>query len=147
MAVRVVLQRVSEAEVTVGDETVGRIGRGLVLLAAVGRGDTADTATRLAERCARLRVFPGEGGHFEDSVEDVGGEVLAVSQFTLYGDCRKGRRPSLSQAAAPEEAEPIFDGFVETLRGRGLRVETGRFGALMRVRLVNDGPVTFQIEL
>jgi D-tyrosyl-tRNA(Tyr) deacylase len=144
--VRVVLQRVREAFVSVEEEKVGSIGPGLLLFAAVAADDTAERIGKMAEKCANLRVFPAEKGHFEVSVVERRGEVLAVSQFTLYGDCRKGRRPSLSDAAPPERAEPLFDGFVGELRSRGLRVETGRFGALMQVHLVNDGPVTFLIE-
>jgi D-tyrosyl-tRNA(Tyr) deacylase len=143
---RVVLQRVSRASVEVDGETVGAIGAGLLLLAAVRADDEAEAIARMAEKCANLRVFPGERGHFEVSVLERKGEILAVSQFTLYGDCRKGRRPSLSEAAAPEKAEPLFDRFVDELRGRGVRVETGRFGALMKVSLVNDGPVTFILD-
>lgn len=143
---RVVMQRVREAKVTVGGETVGSIGEGLVLLAAVSRDETPDRVRKMAEKCAHLRVFAGPTGHFDESVLDRKGAVLAVSQFTLYGDCRKGRRPSLSHAAPPEVAEPLFGGFVAALRELGLRVETGRFGAMMRVHLVNDGPVTFSLE-
>jgi len=143
---RVVLQRVSEASVAVDGETVGAIGRGILLLGAVGDDDTPERIDKMAARCLRLRVFPDEGGHFEHGVLDVGGSVLAVSQFTLYGDCRKGRRPSLSHAARPERAEPLFDRFVRAMREMGAAVETGRFGAKMDVRLVNDGPVTFLLE-
>ncbi|MFH1279615.1 MAG: D-aminoacyl-tRNA deacylase [Candidatus Eisenbacteria bacterium] len=143
---RVVLQRVRNAKVTVEGETVGSIGEGLLLLAAISRDDTPERVLRMAEKCATLRVFAGPSGHFDDSVEDRGGAILAVSQFTLYGDCRKGRRPSLSRAAPPEVAEPLFDRFALALRERGLAVETGRFGAMMGVHLLNDGPVTFQLE-
>ncbi|MBN1826759.1 MAG: D-tyrosyl-tRNA(Tyr) deacylase [Candidatus Eisenbacteria bacterium] len=143
---RVVLQRVSEASVTVDGAAVGAIGRGILLLGAIGGDDTPERVDKMAEKCLRLRVFPDEGGHFENGVLETGGSVLAVPQFTLYGDCRKGRRPSLSHAARPEEAEPLFERFVDTMRRLGARVETGRFGARMDVRLVNDGPVTFILE-
>ncbi|MBM3320684.1 MAG: D-tyrosyl-tRNA(Tyr) deacylase [Candidatus Eisenbacteria bacterium] len=143
---RVVLQRVSEASVVVDGETVGAIGPGILLLAAIGTDDTEERVAKMAEKCANLRVFPGEKGHFEISALERPGEVLAVSQFTLYGDCRKGRRPSLSHAAPPGKAEPLFDRFQRELQRLGLRVATGRFGALMRVRLVNDGPVTFLLD-
>jgi D-tyrosyl-tRNA(Tyr) deacylase len=137
---------VSRASVEAEGETVGAIGAGLLLLAAVGTHDSPETIAKMAEKCANLRVFPGERGHFEVSVLEREGEILAVSQFTLYGDCRKGRRPSLSEAAPPERAEPLFERFVEELRRGGVRVETGSFGALMKVSLVNDGPVTFILD-
>jgi D-tyrosyl-tRNA(Tyr) deacylase len=145
-SLRVVMQRVSEASVVVDGETVGAIGAGLLLLGAIAADDTEERAIKMAEKCANLRVFPGETGHFDVSVLDRPGEVLAVSQFTLYGDCRKGRRPSLSHAAPPEKAEPLFELFAAELRRLGLPVATGRFGALMEVRLVNDGPVTFLLD-
>jgi len=144
--VRVVLQRVSEASVMVEGASVGSIGRGVLLLVAVGKEDTGVEAAKMAEKCANIRVFADEKGHFERSLVETGGEVLAVSQFTLYGDCRKGRRPSLSHAARPEEAEALFQRFVDEVKGWGLRVATGKFGAMMRVHLVNDGPVTFLLE-
>ncbi len=140
------MQRVTEASVKVEGEIVGRIGPGLLLLAAVGRGENEKSVRRMAEKCLALRVFPDEKGHFEHSVVDREGEILAVSQFTLLGDCRKGRRPSLSRAAAPDLAEPLFRLFVEELRRGGRNVETGVFGAMMQVHLVNDGPVTFLLE-
>lgn len=143
---RVVLQRVAEASVTVTGEIVGRIDHGLLLLAAIGRDDDEAAVRKMARKCIDLRVFAGEAGHFEHSVRETGGSVLAVSQFTLYGDCAKGRRPSLSKAARPEEAERLFSCFVETVREEGVPVETGSFGADMKVRLLNDGPVTFQLE-
>ncbi len=143
---RVVLQRVLEASVTVDGETVGTIGPGVVVLAAIRKDDTVEQVRKMAEKCVHLRIFPGEGGHFERSVLDRGGEILAVSQFTLYGDCRKGRRPSLAAAARPERAKELFDLFVDRLRDLGVPTAEGRFGALMRVHLVNDGPVTFEVE-
>jgi len=144
--VRVVLQRVSEASVTVGGAVVGSIGRGVLLLVAAGENDTEAQVAKMAEKCANLRVFPDEKGHFEKSLIETGGEVLVVSQFTLYGDCRKGRRPSLSHAARPEEAEALVQSFVGAIEGWGLTVATGTFGAMMQVHLVNDGPVTFLLE-
>ena len=143
---RVVLQRVSEASVVVDGCPVGEIGRGILLLAAISGDDDDVSVKKMAEKCLNLRVFPEGEGHFELSVTDIGGEILAVSQFTLYGDCRKGRRPSLSGAARPEAARKLFDRFVEALREDGVRVETGTFGALMQVGLQNDGPVTFLID-
>jgi len=132
--------------VTVDGKCVGEIGPGVVLLAAIHKNDTPITIRKMAEKCVHLRVFPGEGGHFEESVLQREGAVLAISQFTLYGDCRKGRRPSLASAARPEEASRLFDRFVDDLRDFGVDVATGSFGAMMKVHLVNDGPVTFQVE-
>ena len=144
---RIVLQRVSEASVTVGGEVVSRIGPGLLLLVGVAAGDGEAQADWLAEKVAGLRIFSDEEGKMNLSVRDVGGEVLAVSQFTLLADTRKGKRPSFVRAAPPEEAEPLFDHFCERLRASGVgRVETGSFGAMMKVALVNDGPVTIVLE-
>jgi D-tyrosyl-tRNA(Tyr) deacylase len=139
---RVVIQRVSEASVTVGGETVGRIGRGLLVLLAVARTDSEREAEQLAAKIAHLRVFEDEAGALNRSVVDVGGAVLVVSQFTLLADCRRGRRPSFGEAAGPEQAERLYRLFVERLSGMGLAVATGRFRARMAVALVNDGPVT-----
>jgi D-aminoacyl-tRNA deacylase len=148
-AVRAVVQRVSRAAVTVGGEVVGACGPGLLVLLGVARGDTDDDATRLAAKIARLRIFPDENDRFDRSLLDTGGEALAVSQFTLLADSRrqKGTRPSFSDAARPEVAEPLINAFVEGLRGHGVHVETGIFGAKMEVELVNDGPVTLVIDL
>ena len=144
---RIVLQRVSEASVTVGGEVVSRIGPGLLLLVGVAAGDGEAQADWLAEKVAGLRVFNDEEEKMNLSVRDVGGEVLAVSQFTLLADTRKGKRPSFVRAAPPEEAEPLFDHFCERLRASGVgTVETGSFGAMMQVALVNDGPVTIVLE-
>ncbi|MFC4600365.1 D-aminoacyl-tRNA deacylase [Cohnella hongkongensis] len=143
---KVVLQRVSEAKVTVQGEAVGAIGKGLLLLVGVGQEDTEQDLAWMADKLAGLRIFEDEAGKMNLSVEDVGGEVLSVSQFTLYGDCRKGRRPNFMGAARPEQAEALYDKFNELLGARGLRVETGRFGAMMDVSLVNDGPVTLILE-
>jgi D-tyrosyl-tRNA(Tyr) deacylase len=145
--VRIVLQRVSEASVTVEDVVVSRIGPGLLLLVGIAAGDGEAQADWLAEKVAGLRIMGDGEGKMNLSVRDVGGEVLAVSQFTLLADTRKGKRPSFVRAAPPEEAEPLFDHFCERLRASGVgRVETGSFGAMMKVALVNDGPVTIVLE-
>ena len=143
---KVVLQRVKRASVTVAGEEISSIGAGLLLLVGVARGDGEAEARWLADKVAGLRVFNDEAGKMNLSVEDVGGEILAVSQFTLLGDTRKGRRPSFIGAADPPEAEPLFERFCSMLRERGLVVGTGRFGAKMDVALVNDGPVTILLE-
>ncbi len=144
---RVVLQRVKSASVTVGGERISGIGPGLLLLVGVANGDGEAEAVWLANKVAGLRVVADEEGRMNRSVVESGGEVLAVSQFTLLGDARKGRRPSFVGAAPPEVAEQLFDLFCERLRGAGVRaVATGRFGAMMEVALVNDGPVTLVLE-
>ena len=141
------LQRVAHASVTVGGEVISQIGPGLLLLVGVAKGDTEAEADWLAEKVAGLRVLADEDGKMNRSVREVGGEVLAVSQFTLLADVRKGKRPSFVGAAPPGEASPLFDYFCEGLRGSGVaRVETGSFGAMMDVALVNDGPVTIVLE-
>ncbi len=144
---RLVLQRVSSAEVRVDGEIVGRIGRGLLVLTGVEKGDGKEEAVRAAQKLARLRVFDDPQGRMNVEAATVGAEFLVVSQFTLAGSLVKGRRPSFDRAALPETAEPILDLLVEELKGRGLRVATGRFGARMEVELVNDGPVTFVLDL
>jgi D-aminoacyl-tRNA deacylase len=144
---RIVLQRVSEASVTVGGEAVSEVGHGLLLLVGVAAGDGEAQADWLAEKVAGLRIFNDEEGKMNLSVRDVRGAVLAVSQFTLLADTRKGKRPSFVHAAPPEEAEPLFDYFCKRLRASGVgTVETGTFGAMMEVALVNDGPVTIVLE-
>ena len=143
---RAVIQRVSRAAVRVNAKTVGEIGRGLLVLVGIGVADTAESAASLAEKVATLRIFPDEAGKMNRSVVEAGGAVLAVSQFTLFGDVRKGRRPSFIAAAPPELAEPLYEQFLESLRGFGLRVESGVFRAMMEVELVNDGPVTILID-
>ncbi|WP_115992233.1 D-aminoacyl-tRNA deacylase [Cohnella lupini] len=143
---KVVLQRVSEAKVTVEGQIVGAIGTGLMLLVGVGQEDTEQDLNWMADKLAGLRIFEDDGGKMNLSVEDVKGEILSVSQFTLYGDCRKGKRPNFMGAARPETAESFYDRFNERLRTRGLKVETGRFGAMMDVSLVNDGPVTLILD-
>ncbi|HEV2146627.1 MAG TPA: D-aminoacyl-tRNA deacylase [Longimicrobiaceae bacterium] len=143
---RVVLQRVSRARVTVEGRVTGEIGRGLLLLAGFTGGDTEDTLRWMAEKVVGLRVFTDAEGKMNLSVDEVDGAVLVVSQFTLYGDARKGRRPSFVDAARPEAAVPLYERFVEMLRAAGRPVETGEFGAMMQVELVNDGPVTLVLE-
>jgi D-tyrosyl-tRNA(Tyr) deacylase len=140
--VRAVVQRVSQARVTPG----GEIGRGFCVLLGVARGDGEGEAARLAGKVARLRIFPDEAGRFDRSVEDVGGAVLVVSQFTLIADTAKGNRPSFAEAAPPEEAEPLYEHFCAELRGLGVPVGTGVFGARMELELVNDGPVTIVLD-
>jgi D-tyrosyl-tRNA(Tyr) deacylase len=145
--VRIVLQRVKEASVTLGDERISEIGPGLLLLVGVAQGDGEAETGWLAEKIAGLRIFNDESGKMNLSLKDVGGEVLAVSQFTLLADTRKGKRPSFVGAAPPEEAERLFVYFCERLREAGIgSVKTGSFGAMMDVALVNDGPVTIVLE-
>lgn len=143
---RALIQRVSQAAVTVDEEVVGRIGRGFVVLLGVTHQDGRREAAWLAHKVAGLRVFDDAAGKMNLGLADVSGEVLVVSQFTLYGDARKGRRPDFLQAARPEQAEPLVDYFVEQLRAEGLPVQTGQFRALMQVALVNDGPVTLWLD-
>ena len=140
------MQRVSRAEVRAGARLSGEIGHGLVVLLGVARGDGEAEAVQLAGKVARLRVFENADGRFDLSVLDVGGWALAVSQFTLIADTAKGNRPSFTDAAPPEEAEPLYDRFCAALRAEGVRVETGVFGARMELELVNDGPVTIVLE-
>lgn len=143
---RILLQRVREAQVDVEGETVGRIGRGLLLLVGIGAEDAPAILEPMAQKIANLRIFGDAEGKMNLSLVDVGGEILAVSQFTLHADCRKGRRPSFVRAAPPEAALKLFDDFVAALRRLGIKVETGRFGAMMDVRLVNEGPVTIWLD-
>ena len=143
---RAVVQRVSRAEVRVDGAVVGRIGRGLVVLLGAGAGDGEPDVAWMADKIAGLRVFPDEQGQMNRALSDVGGAVLVVSQFTLYGDCRKGRRPSFVDALPPGPAEALYDAFVARLRAAGVPVETGRFRARMDVELVNDGPVTLLLD-
>jgi D-tyrosyl-tRNA(Tyr) deacylase len=143
---RVVLQRVTQSQVMVDGQVIGKIGRGLNLLVGIAATDTDAELDWMAKKCLTLRVFPTEDSSFDQSVQDMGGELLVISQFTLYGDCRKGRRPSFDQAASPQQAEQLYDAFVEKLRQSGLTVETGQFGAMMQVDIANDGPVTLLLE-
>jgi D-tyrosyl-tRNA(Tyr) deacylase len=143
---RVVLQRVKQARVQVGGETVGAIGPGLLIFLGVTHADQREDAEYLAGRIVQLRIFPDEEGRMNRSVLEAGGSLLAVSQFTLYGSCKKGRRPSFDQAAPPEQARELYEYFVECLRLSNTRVETGVFQAEMDVSLVNDGPVTFILD-
>ncbi len=143
---RVVLQRVSRASVTIDGRTAGSVGRGFCVLVGLTHGDTEATVDWMADKIAGLRLFSDAEGKMNLGLEDVGGGVLVVSQFTLYGDAAKGRRPSFIEAARPEQAIPLYDRFVAALRSRGLEVETGEFGAYMDVEIRNDGPVTLILE-
>ncbi len=143
---RAVLQRVSRASVTVDGRTVGAIGPGLLVLLGVGAGDTSDDAAWMARKVAGLRLFEDEAGRMNRSVEETGGALLVISQFTLYGDARKGRRPSFTGAMAPEAARPLVDEVCARLRAGGLDVARGEFGAAMEVALVNQGPVTLVLD-
>jgi D-tyrosyl-tRNA(Tyr) deacylase len=143
---RVLLQRVSRAEVRVGGRVTGSIGAGFLILVGLTHTDSAEQVTWMADKVAGLRLFGDAEGKMNLGLSDVGGAVLVVSQFTLYGDAAKGRRPSFIDAARPEVAIPLYEKFIALLRERGLRVETGEFGAMMDVELVNDGPVTLWLE-
>jgi D-aminoacyl-tRNA deacylase len=145
--VRAVVQRVSSARVVVDDEPAGEIGRGLCVLLGVAREDGEEAAQRLAGRVARLRIFENEDGRFDRSLLGVAGEALVVSQFTLIANTAKGNRPSFTDAAPPEQAEPLYERFCAALRGLGVGVATGVFGARMAVELVNDGPVTIVVDV
>ncbi|NQT69288.1 MAG: D-tyrosyl-tRNA(Tyr) deacylase [Desulfobacteraceae bacterium] len=143
---RAVIQRVKSSSVTVGDETVGKIGSGLLVLLGVAEPDQSADADFLAKKIVNLRIFEDEQGKMNRSLIDIGGEMLVVSQFTLLGDCRKGRRPSFIDAAGPDKANELYEYFVAQLRKTGVHVATGRFGAMMEVSLINDGPVTLILE-
>lgn len=143
---RLVLQRVSRASVRVESGEPRPIGRGLVLLLGVGPSDDEVAAKKLAAKAANMRIFSNDEGKFDKSLLDTGGEALVVSQFTLYGDCRKGRRPDFTGAAEPGKAEPLYRRFVSELKGLGVGVKTGEFGAKMEVEIVNDGPVTLWLD-
>lgn len=146
---RVIIQRVKSSQVTINGEVVGKIGRGLNLLVGIADTDTEVELDWMARKCLYLRLFSGNNGNserWEKSVQEIGGELLVVSQFTLYGDCRKGRRPSFSRSAIPDLAKQLYEKFVDKLRQSGLKVETGEFGAMMEVLIENDGPVTLILE-
>ncbi|MCA9161364.1 MAG: D-tyrosyl-tRNA(Tyr) deacylase [Planctomycetales bacterium] len=143
---RACVQRVSSASVTVDQEVVGRIDRGLVVLLGVGQADTQEDARQLADKITSLRIFEDEAGKMNRSIIEASGSMLVVSQFTLFGDCRKGRRPSFTQAAPPEVADALYQAFVASVGAQGVRVETGVFRAHMDVALVNDGPVTMLLD-
>ena len=143
---RAVLQRVSHASVSVDGEIAGRVGSGFLILAGVAEGDAESDLDLMADKIVNLRVFPDEEGRMNRSLLETGGGALVVSQFTLHADCRKGRRPSFTRAAPPESASALIDLFVERLRNRGVGVETGVFGAMMDVELVNAGPVTILLD-
>lgn len=143
---RALIQRVSKASVSIDGETVGEIEKGIVILLGVTHGDVEKDADYLAEKCANLRIFEDGDGKMNLSTIDVGGGALVVSQFTLYGDTRKGRRPSYTDAALPEKAIPLYEYFIEKVKDAGLSVATGRFGAGMDVRIHNQGPVTLMLE-
>ena len=143
---RAVVQRVSRARVTVESRSIGQIERGLMVLVGVGSGDVQSDAEYLAEKISALRIFEDADGKMNRNVTEAGGAVLAVSQFTLYGDARRGKRPSFDAAARPEQARGLFEDFVERVRALGLRCETGQFQAEMQVELVNDGPVTILLD-
>jgi D-tyrosyl-tRNA(Tyr) deacylase len=143
---RIVLQRVKNARVDVAGETVGSIGAGLVVLLGVTQTDQPEDAEYLADKVVQLRIFPDEAGHMNRSLLDMGGALLVVSQFTLYGDCRKGRRPSFDHAAPPEQARVLYERFIQRLKSSNIAVETGVFQAEMEIHLINDGPATFILD-
>ncbi len=143
---RALIQRVESSNVYVDDDVIGAIGPGMTVLLGVGDTDTADDALRIARKIATLRIFEDDAGKINRSIHEVGGEILLISQFTLYADCRKGRRPSLAHAALPAIAEPLVTQVITALRADGLHVETGRFGAEMRVTIVNVGPLTIWLD-
>jgi D-tyrosyl-tRNA(Tyr) deacylase len=143
---KTVIQRVKLARVSVGGETKGEIGQGLVVFLGVGKGDGPQDADYLVSKISGLRIFSDSAGRFDRSVRDVEGAALVVSQFTLYGDCRKGRRPSFTEAAPPEVAQKLYDYFIDRLGQEGFPVESGTFQAMMEVHLINDGPVTILLD-
>lgn len=143
---RVILQRVTQSSVTVDHQIIGQINKGINLLVGISKTDRLEELQWMANKCLTLRIFPDEQGRMSNSIQDINGEILIISQFTLYGDCRKGRRPSYDNASHPDQAEPLYDQFVALLRQSGLTVETGKFGAMMQVSIENDGPVTFVLD-
>lgn len=143
---RVVLQRVKYAQVKVNDACIGKIEKGFMLLVGITQDDTLETIQKVAKKCTGLRIFEDEEGKMNLSLEDVQGDILSISQFTLYADCKKGRRPSFVKAAKGEQANALYEAFNEELRTYGIHVETGEFGADMKVELLNDGPVTILLD-
>jgi D-tyrosyl-tRNA(Tyr) deacylase len=144
---RLLVQRIKEAKIRSGEEDIARVGRGLCLFLGVAKGDASESADALAQKILELRIFEDENGKMNRSLRDFGGEVLVVSEFTLYGDCSRGRRPSFSRAAPPDEARRLYDYFVARLKAQRLDVATGKFQTNMEVTLVNDGPVTFILDV
>ena len=143
---RFVCQRVLEAEVKVNDQSVGKIDRGLLVFLGVGKGDTEADAQFMSDKLVNLRIFPDEAGKMNRSVQDVGGAILLISNFTLHGDCRKGRRPGFDNAAGPELAEPLYEKVIALITEQGVPVEKGAFGEYMHITSLNDGPVTFILD-
>lgn len=144
---RIIIQRVIASQVAVEGQIIGKIGQGLTLLVGIQETDTETEIDWMVKKCLQLRLFPDEDNkQWQKSIQDINGEILVVSQFTLYGDCRKGRRPSFSNSASPAKAEDLYNQFVEKLKNSGLKVETGKFGAMMQVSIENDGPVTLILE-
>ena len=144
---RAVIQRVKQSEVRIEGESVGSIDSGLLVFLAVHQEDTEEKVAKMADKVAHLRIFESEKGRMDLSVQDKQEEVLVVSQFTLYGDCRKGNRPSFVGSASPEKAEPLYERFIQNMKDKGIKVESGRFGEMMEVGLINDGPVTLEVEI
>src|SRR6266851_542374 len=143
---RAIIQRVSEARVRIDGEIAGEIGRGLLVLQGVAKSDTVEQARWLADKIIALRIFNDDQGKMNRDVAEIGGGILVVSQFTLYGDCSKGRRPSFIEAAPPETAIPLYEAFINGIKAHGISTAAGRFGAMMQVELINDGPVTLILE-
>jgi len=143
---RAVIQRVKRAEVRINGQAVGTVGAGMLVLLGIGKEDNLEAAGSLADKIVNLRIFDDEQGRMNRSIAETKGSLLCVSQFTLYGDCRKGRRPSYDQAARPEVASQLYEAFVESVRAKGITVATGQFQAMMEVELVNDGPVTLLLD-
>ena len=143
---RVVLQRVTQSKVEVENKTVGNISNGFLVLLGVGQGDTGSDAIKLVDKISKLRVFEDEDGKMNKNIIEIGGEILVVSQFTLYANCKKGNRPSFVDAASPEEAKKLYEYFVEKVKEKEINVETGEFAAYMKVDLINDGPVTIILD-
>ena len=143
---KVLIQRVSRAKVTIDGEVAGEIDKGILVLLGIAQGDAEKDVDYLVEKIVNLRIFPNEKSHFDKSVQEVNGSLLVVSQFTLYGDTKKGRRPDFTAAAKPELAEALYDSFIKKAREMGLNVASGEFGAMMDIELINDGPVTLMLE-